>query len=514
MLRLLSSLISPKLVGHVVLAACCTASSVCLAEKTEQVEQTDQLPFINVGTRKQLFVDEQFIESRTGIELLMHPPVRDGRVLVTADQPWEAGGRIAVYSSVLREDGRTRIWYDLLTPKGDGPYDHERRVCYAESADGLEFVKPRLGLCEVNGSRANNVVLPGVIGGCAVWIDPQGGDAHRYKTQTKVYPSGQLHMHSSPDGLHWKKFARLDPGPGGWDTQSIVFWDSKIERYVLFTRYWDQNDDRARRFRTVRRLESDDLLNWDRQSIVMKPNEADLATYETPTLQPPVDYYGADVFRYEGVYIMLAQAFWHWYSRPPEDGLGPSTFDVRLAIGRDGKTFRRIGHWTPFLSPGPEGRFDSRFVWAMPDPVRMGDELWIYYVGSNCDHDGIVDPAADGQHLSGISRAVLRVDGFVSATAGYEGGQFTTPPIRFQGRTLELNVDTGGGGSVLVELLDEEGRPLAGYSKADAVPIIGNAVRVPVKWKGGEDVSRIADRAVRLRFSMQDCHLYAFQFVE
>ena len=514
MSRFLPSLITVKLVRVVVLAVCFTMSVHCLAADKDHVESTAQPSVIDVGARKQLFVDERFIASSGGVELVMHRPQRDGQVLVTADQPWEAGGRIAVYSSVLRENGKTRVWYDLLTPTGEGPYDHERRVCYAESEDGLQYVKPQLGLHEVNGSKANNVVLPGVIGGCAVWIDPQADPADRYKTQTKVYPIGQLHMHSSPDGLHWTKFARLDPGPGGWDTQSIVFWDPDIERYALFTRYWEHNDDRARRYRTVRRLESDDLLNWDQQSIVMQPDEDDLATHETPTAQPPVDYYGADVFRYEGVYLMLAQAFWHWQPRPPSEKLGPSTFDVRLAVSRDGETFQRVGGWSPFLSLGPEGRFDSRFVWAMPDPVRMGDELWIYYVGSNQDHDGVVDPASDGEHLSGISRAVLRLDGFVSANAGYSGGQLTTPLIRFSGNSLELNVNTGGGGSVLVELLDEKGQPLPGYSQSDAIPVVGNSVNMPVTWKGGTDVSEMAGRAVRLRFSMQDCQLYAFQFVE
>lgn len=470
---------------------------------------------IDVGTTKQLFIDERFIDSSEGVELVMNSPRRDGVVLLQTDQPWEEGSQISVYSSVLRENGKTRIWYDLVQPTGDGPYDHNRRVCYAESEDGLRFTKPQLGLHEVNGSKDNNVVIPGVIGGCAVWIDPRAEPEHRYKTQAKVYPTGQFHMHSSPDGLHWKKFARLDPGPGGWDTQSIVFWDPAIERYALFTRYWAHHQDRERRYRTVRRLESDDLRRWESQTIVMQPDEGDLATHKTPTAQPPVDYYGADVFRYtdaNDVYIMFAQAFWHWYERPPVNGLGPSSFDVRLAVSRDGKSFHRVGKRRPFMPTGPDGKFDSRFVWAMPDPVRMGDELWIYYVGTNRDHDSVVDPASGGERRSGISRAVLRLDGFVSADAGYEGGQLTTPLIKFAGRELELNVETSGGGSVQVEFLDETGQPINGYAKADAVPVNGNSVRIPVAWNAGSDVSSLAGRAIRLRFHMRDCKLYAFRF--
>jgi len=167
------------------------------------------------------------------------------------------------------------------------------------------------------------------------------------------------------------------------------------------------------------------------------------------------------------------------------------------------------------MSMGPAGRFDSKFVWAMPDPVRMGDELWIYYVGSNRDHDGYVDTAApDGQHLTGISRAVLRLDGFVSADADYGGGEITTALIKFSGTRLELNVETSGGGWVMVELLDENEKPIPGFSKTDVTPVNGNSVRMPVRWGDRAEVKTRAGKPIKLRFHMRDCKLYAFQFTD
>jgi hypothetical protein len=482
-------------------------ASTSSAEKAETA-------VVDVGSHKQLFIDNRFIESSRGVTLTMNSPRQDGKVLITADQPWEKDSRVCVYSSVIKEDGKVRVWYDLLRPTGSGPYDHERRVCYAESEDGLHFTKPELGLHEVDGSTANNVVLPGVIGGCAVWIDPNAAPKDRYKTQTKVYPSGRLQMHGSPDGLRWRLFAELNPGPGGWDTQSVVFWDARISRYVLYTRYWFRKEPREASYRTVRRLESDDLRQWENQSIAIQADQIDLSTYHTTSEQPAVDYYGADVFCYdeaEDVYIMLAQAYWHW-QKHPRKGSGPATFDVRLAVSRDGKSFQRAGNRKAFLPTGPDGRFDSRMVWAMPDPIRMGDELWIYYAGANSDHAGNVDAASNGEELTGISRAVLRLDGFVSADAEYTGGELTTPLIRFAGKRLELNVNTGAGGSVLVELLDEKDQPIEGYSKSDAVSVNGNSVRGPVRWNTGDDVSRLAGQSLRIRFHMRDCKLYAFQF--
>ena len=477
--------------------------------------RAEEQDVVDVGSEKQLFIDDRFIESSQGLTLSMHSPRRDGEILIAPDQPWEEGAAIGVYCSALKTDGKVRVWYDLIRPFGPGPYDHERRVCYAESKDGLHFVKPVLNLHEVAGSKANNVVLPGVIGGCSVWIDPKAPPEHRYKTQAKVYPSGQFHMHSSPDGVRWNLFTRLNPGPGGWDTQSIVFWDPEISRYVLFTRRWVRLDPREASYRTVRRLESDDLRSWDNQTVAMEADEIDLATHDTPTDQPPVDYYGADVFKYDeaaDAYFMLAEAFWHWQERPPLEGLGPSGFDVRLAVSRDGKDFRRVGERKPFMAMGPAGRFDSRMVWAMPHPIRVGDELWIYYAGSNRDHHGNVAPAAGGKRLSGIGRAVLRLDGFVSADADDRGAEITTPLLRFTGDRLELNAETNGDGSVEVELLGENHRPIPGYAKADAIAARGNSVRLPVAWRSGKEIGFLAGKPIRVRFHMRDCRLYAFQF--
>ena len=108
----------------------------------------------------------------------------------------------------------------------------------------------------------------------------------------------------------------------------------------------------------------------------------------------------------------------------------------------------------------------------------------------------------------------MRLDGFISADADYTGGELTTPPVKFTGKELQLNVDTGGGGSVRVELLDEHGKPIAGYTEADATLLSGNSVRMLVTWGEKQDVSKLAGKPIKIRFVMRDCKLYAFQFVK
>ena len=506
---------------------------------------------IDVGSAKQLFVDSKFVETSASVSFIMNPPYQADEPVLTPDAPWErlAGACIGIYSSILKEDdGRIRIWYHVRTGVYQSGRD-EAHVAYAESADGIHFTRPVLNLVDSNGTTENNVVIPADIGGSSVWIDPHAPPEFRYKNQSKVYSPpevwGHLHMHGSPDGIHWKLVRDVRLSRGGWDTQSIVFWDPPVGRYAMYTRHWfakrHGTAEGNLNYRTVRRLESEDLEEWGNQRIVMRPDDADMDTYDTPyPLRPegperpygrtPMDYYGASVFKYpdpDGVYVMLANANWYWFDREPvvtvvrddmgvareetQNIYGPSRFDARLSVSRDGVEFRRCGGRKPFLKPGREGSFSSRMVWAMPNPIQMEDELWIYYSGMNRDHDGIVDPMA-GKLLSGIGRAVMRLDGFVSVDAGYGGGELVTPPVRFEGTQLELNLDTGGGGSAKVELQDHLGRPIAKFAESDASYVCGNSVRMPVRWGDRTHVGELSGQPVRIRFVMRDCKLYAFQF--
>ncbi len=115
--------------------------------------------------------------------------------------------------------------------------------------------------------------------------------------------------------------------------------------------------------------------------------------------------------------------------------------------------------------------------------------------------------------MTGISLAKLRLDGFVSADADYPGGEITTGLIRFGSSRMDVNLDTGGGGSLQIEILDESGKPIKGFTQSESELLVGNSVKMPVTWKNKDGVSELAGKSVRLRFLMSDCKLYSFQFV-
>jgi len=491
---------------------------------------------IDVRSRKQLFTDDKFIARSRGIELTMNAPKKMNQPVLATDASWdgEPTASIGLYSSVIKDGDKIRIWGSgkAMLPvrmKPDGPVVD--LFAYAESTDGIHFTKPQPSLVAYDKDKAE-IGKHGRIGGVSVWIDPKAPPAQRYKSQAKYYPAKgwpeAFHMYCSPDGYRWTFMAKAEIGD--MDTQSIAFWDNSLQRYLLYTRDNPGGGTAARR-RVVRRLESDDLLNWENEVYVMDADDVDNATHNTPTPKPPVDFYGATVFKYpddspDSVYMMIAHAFWHWQRRPKEQRAGgyenhkyrfevlaPATLDDRLAVSRDGIHFNRLGERRPFLSLGLSGTYSSKRTWSLPNPIRMGNELWIYYCGDNQDHDGFVDPAAS-EHKKVIDRAILRLDGFVSADADYGGGEIVTPLITFAGHRLELNVDCGAGGSIRVELLDEDDKPIEGHALDDATALYENSVCVPVTWRTNDSVSALAGRPIKIRFVMRDCKLYAFQFTQ
>jgi hypothetical protein len=111
-----------------------------------------------------------------------------------------------------------------------------------------------------------------------------------------------------------------------------------------------------------------------------------------------------------------------------------------------------------------------------------------------------------------LRRFSLRLDGFASVRAPYDGGEMITKPLRFAGRRLLLNFATSAAGGLRVEIQDAAGKPIPGCSLDEACELIGNEIERPASWKRGEDVSVLAGKPIRLRFVMKDADLYALRF--
>jgi hypothetical protein len=93
--------------------------------------------------------------------------------------------------------------------------------------------------------------------------------------------------------------------------------------------------------------------------------------------------------------------------------------------------------------------------------------------------------------------------------AGAREGTLTTRPVRFRGKHLFVNVDADRG-TLLVELLDEDGRPTEPFTRANCIPLSADTTLQAVRWKGAADLSSVAGKPVRFRFYLTRGSLYAF----
>ena len=253
-----------------------------------------------------------------------------------------------------------------------------------------------------------------------------------------------------------------------------------------------------------------------------------------PSLAKAPDPPGPDkneVFPYpwaDGVYFMFPALYYRYGDRQrefsKESPVDAGTIDVRFAASRDGASWEHFGR-QPFVRLGMDGEFDSKRIHMVNGmvPAMNGRELYMYYMGTNEPHGWNRDKrnnrilfaagVAPNPPRRAISRVVLRRDGFVSVSAPYAGGEFTTPPLKFRGSQLVLNLQTYSSGEVRVEIQDESGRPMPGFALSDADLIhSANEIDRPVSWKGVSAVDALASKTIRLRIVLRDADLYAFQF--
>jgi hypothetical protein len=494
---------------------------------------------ISVGDRRQLLMDDKFVEAGKGIEFVVHPPAKTGDQIITSEPGLALGG----YHSVLYDAGTYHLWY------GAGAY-----VLYAKSSDGIHWEKPNLKLPTAETEQATNPPPNAVLGrglggvkggmhGLMVFLDPNVTEAERFKLVTNPPEfNSQVQIFASPDGIHWKHavtnalfFVRTNTKPHHLDSQNVIFWDGRIHKYVAYFRKNMRQP--GTQGRTVARAESPDLNHFpsvEDSPVVMQADPEHLVQFgsEKKERLDLLDTYTNGTLKYpwaDDAYLMFPTEYYHYGGQIAEfrkqAPVNAGVLDTRFATSRDGIKWRRYDH-RPFVGLGMKGEFDSKRIYMVYGvvPATNDRELYMYYLGTSETHGWQRNDqnnrllTAAGVAPTGptaISRVVLRRDGFVSVRSAYSGGEFTTPPLTFAGEQLLLNVDTSASGELRVELLDEHGQPIPHYTLADCDLVhTANEINRVVKWNGDSSLNALAGKPVRLHFVMRDTDLYAFQFAE
>jgi hypothetical protein len=465
-------------------------------------------PPIDLGARRELFVDHYLINRLDGTTLELQRPVDQGPVLAF-DKPWE--GPFCGYVTVIRDAGRFRAYYRGLPAAGKDGGSREV-TCVAESEGGRRWTKPTLGLFEVDGTRENNVILAGAASAShnfSPFLDARPGvpAAERYKALGGVMSSG-LFAFASADGLRWRKLHDAPvlakgqvPFPYMFDSQNVAFWSAAESFYVGYFRVFKDG------VRRIARTTSPDFLTWSAPVLMAyrhgngpAPVEHLYTNQTHPYFRAPHLYVGVAARFMPGRQVLTAEQA---RALRVDPGYFKDTSDAVLLTTRGGDHFDRT-FLEGFVRPGvgPQN-WVSRTNYPALNVVPTGPAEMSLYVAQ--------DYAQPTAHLRRYS---LRLDGFAAVRAPYRGGELLTKPFTFTGRRLLLNVATSAAGGVRVEVQDADSRPIPGLTLADARELIGNEVERVAAWKAGEDVSSLAGRPVRLRFVMKDADLFALRFAD
>jgi len=437
-----------------------------------------------------------------GVELKLATPV-DGGPALTLDQPWE--GNFSNYTTVLKDGDLLRMYYRGTPGAGDGN-EHEVTCC-AESYDGIHWKRPELTFYEVRGRRANNVVLansPPFSHNFTPFLDTKPGvpAAHRYKAVAGYWKTG-LVAFVSADGLKWNRLQEQPvleaPKEFSLDSQNIAFWSHSENQYVLYYRTWKKIG--KINYRWTSRAISKDFLTFAPTGEMEFGDAPPEQLYTNQTSQ---------YFRAPHIYVGICARFM--------PGRQVLTEQQAKAIQVNPAYFKDCSD-AVFISSRGGNHYDRTFMDAILRP-GVGMENWVSrsnYPSLNLFQTGTATMSFlvnrnYGQPTAYLRRYDLRLDGFASAHAGYSGGSLTTRPIIFDGTKLELNYSTSAAGSVRVELLDEAGGPVAGFTLAESHELVGDEIDHTYNWKQGTDVGTLRGKPVRLRFHLKDADVYAYRF--
>ncbi len=432
--------------------------------------------------RKLLLMDKYHIPLYDGIRAeegsavqRTYAPAKPAAPVLRPDQPWESSQ--LGYVSMRVENGLYRVWYEAFDLASTN--DCECRLCYAESTDGEHWVKPKLGICEYNGSKDNNIVIDANltdglgIHGHSIFIDPTAPEEARYRCVFQGVLNRvdgrdgfvvKMSFAYSPDGIHWqhgmpelpRHFLSYPITSFGSDTQCSVFWDPDYKKYVGYFRSAHRTGARS-----IGRCETANMENWPVPHMILTPDHAD------PRL---TDYYNNGATRYtsggDTAYFLFYSPFNHETDK----------CWARVAVSRDGVCFDRIDRG---IFIGNDRPYDKGMVFVGPGVWDLGNgECAMVYTGASWNHSGEADLA---KKQGGVVMVKFPKDRIV----GLETDDFYNfcTVGRVDPENPEVCVNAVVRGRLRAGLIRDDAF-IPGFSPDDCEPLTGDLRDARFTWKG------------------------------
>lgn len=449
-----------------------------------------------------LFIDDYLIAESRGLKRTTHQPKTLPEPVITRDDP-------TPYVEVLHDPvrGCYRMWYNATGREGDSKEWRGVFQAYAESADGIAWQTPDLGLVSMPGKHPNNAIdAPHRHFGLFLVDDGPGcaDPALRYKLawfdQNNQNAKDGMCVAFSSDGLRFREHEGnpVMPRYGADGEQTLVSdaiegcWDPMKQQYIAGCKVWGtgypgkvRNAPEGWR-RTVGIVTSKDFITWEGPRVVLTPDPNTMDEFNN-----------MKVMVRGNLYIGFLHVLRDYLAATPGQPVG-GIRTTELATSRDGIHWTR--HAEPFCDRDPRPGAWNHAMADYADSIIIGDKEYVYITGYAVGHKTFTDRS--------IGMGFLRKDGFVSRDAGPEGGLLKTPPAALPGEGLTVNAVVRG--ELKVRLVDGKGKALPGFDWQDCIPVRGDSVAHRIGWRG--EPALPTSEPVSLEFSLHDGELYAFDF--
>ena len=342
------------------------------------------MALIDIGSAKQLFIDDYLIESMTNTEPRLNPALKvDDNPVLRPERPWEGnsvtiGGALSRGAFFDEEEGIFKMFYEgvRLEPRvvegAVADVETQPRVaCFATSEDGIHWDRPSLGLVEYDGSTDNNIIPADRYMHYIFYDSHEDDPARRIKgfvrtgdTQT---PGMTIDLYFSPNGFDWTPYENnpvVDTRPryGRWGPTMFMGWDDIRQVYAVHIENALHRRSAIGK-RLIGRSESPDLYEWTDPETILVPDEQDPSDAE---------FYAMPAITYEGWYVGM---LWIYNTTS-------TTHYPEAVFSRDGIHYQR-NFRQPFIQRG--GRrveFDYNSIYAGV-PIVHDDTIHTYYNGIN-----------------------------------------------------------------------------------------------------------------------------------
>ena len=497
---------------------------------------------LSIKTNVQFLFDDFVVEDKYGLKRVVGPVKKysENPLKIDTDKPWELNST-SWHGTILHHiifdpvEKLYKGWYLIYRREPGIETGYNYSTLYAESQDGITWVKPELDFFDYKGLKTNIVIHKEK--GTAlledIFLDTiSANSTQRFVGLVKMIPPGEsircIVKMFSPDGKKWS----LAPDP-------ILFRDASDGSYsivknpnktgwLLYRRppthaLANNKDDGFYAGRNTKRrfslTTSADMKHWSYPRNIVVLDELD--DLQVTQIGNNMDIDWATVVRYKGIYFGFLHLMDNLTISSPRSN--------HLMWSRDGFDWNRLPQRPQFIKNGNSGDWDASSVGNISF-IPDSEQVRVYYSGGNTPQGFFgLDGETDIPRFRGTGLAFIGKDRFIGLQAGPEGGFLLTRQFVLEGNRIEINFQShvhspppNLGSQIKAELLQPpdgevqtKALPYPGFSMKDCDPItLNESFHQIISWKGKSDLSELKGKPVYIRFYFKNTTLYTFQVKE